>query len=169
MGEFFKGWHKKFGVVTLLMALAIMAGWGRSHIAQDKVSFPVGGGIEYDAELTPAGIVFCKFGQISIGPNQVLRARKDGWSIDDLRAKVVDDRAETSADSESAHEKPIDKDGDGVGVSISGGGALFITLGEIVVPYWFVITPLTLLSAYLLFSRSEPTTSTKSTVPVVAQ
>lgn len=42
MREFFKGWRRKAGVVTLVMACALMVGWMRSRVRYDVVSFPFG-------------------------------------------------------------------------------------------------------------------------------
>ncbi len=38
MGEFFRGWRRKAGLVTLAMALLLMAGWLRSYVIQDVLS-----------------------------------------------------------------------------------------------------------------------------------
>ena len=40
MGEFFKGWRRKVGVVTLAMALVFMGGWVRSLVIDDFMEFP---------------------------------------------------------------------------------------------------------------------------------
>ena len=42
MGEFFRGWRRKIGVVTLVMALLFMGGWVRSLSIQDVLSFHSG-------------------------------------------------------------------------------------------------------------------------------
>jgi len=39
MGEFFRGWRRKLGVLTLVMALGFMTGWVRSLIQCDKVQW----------------------------------------------------------------------------------------------------------------------------------
>ena len=39
MGEFFKGWRRKVGCVTLVMACVFAAGWVRSLAIFDVVSF----------------------------------------------------------------------------------------------------------------------------------
>jgi len=39
MYEFFKGWRRKIGVVTLMMACVFMAGWVRSQFCGDVVTF----------------------------------------------------------------------------------------------------------------------------------
>ena len=40
MKEFFRGWRRKVGVVTLIMALVLMVGWVRSFHLWDSVSVP---------------------------------------------------------------------------------------------------------------------------------
>lgn len=35
MGEFFKGWRRKAGLVTLVMACVLMVGWMRSYASRD--------------------------------------------------------------------------------------------------------------------------------------
>jgi len=37
MREFFRGWKRKVGVVTLVMACAFAAGWMRSFMSNDKI------------------------------------------------------------------------------------------------------------------------------------
>ena len=45
MGEYFKPLRRKLGVVTLLMACVLMAGWVRSLSIFDAVTFPFTGTI----------------------------------------------------------------------------------------------------------------------------
>jgi hypothetical protein len=42
MKAFFHGWRRKAGVVTLVMALALLLGWMRSHRVEDVISFRSG-------------------------------------------------------------------------------------------------------------------------------
>jgi hypothetical protein len=37
MGDFFHGWRRKAGVVSLVMALALMVAWGRSYFDEDHI------------------------------------------------------------------------------------------------------------------------------------
>ena len=43
MREFFHGWRRKVGCVTLVMALALNGAWIRSHVVYDNVTFVMGG------------------------------------------------------------------------------------------------------------------------------
>ena len=56
MGEFFKGWRRKIGVVTLLMALVLMIGWVRSHTIQDELLIRIGNRFEYSFRSSPYGL-----------------------------------------------------------------------------------------------------------------
>lgn len=47
MREFFTGWRRKVGCVALLMACAIVGLWMRSCVFGDWFSFPAGGRTEY--------------------------------------------------------------------------------------------------------------------------
>jgi hypothetical protein len=42
LAAFFKGWKRKIGVMTLLMACMLAAGWLRSLHVYTKIEFPVG-------------------------------------------------------------------------------------------------------------------------------
>ena len=40
MREFFRGWRRKIGVVTLVMACVFMMGWVRSAFVDNKIDIP---------------------------------------------------------------------------------------------------------------------------------
>ncbi len=42
MGEFFRGWKRKVGFMTLMMALALAGGWVRSAFVEDSIEIPTG-------------------------------------------------------------------------------------------------------------------------------
>ena len=42
MGEFFKGWRRKAGLVTLAMALLLTVAWMRSRFTYDAIAFDIG-------------------------------------------------------------------------------------------------------------------------------
>ena len=41
MGDFFKGWKRKIGVMTLLMGLVFAAGWVRSYVLYEKFCYRI--------------------------------------------------------------------------------------------------------------------------------
>jgi len=60
MREFFRGWRRKVGVMTLLMACVFMGGWLRSLITTDSVDLPINGKLGTDtisAIVTHTGMV----------------------------------------------------------------------------------------------------------------
>lgn len=58
MREFFRGWRRKMGCVTLVMACALMGLWLRSGVIDDLISFEYAG-VDY--------MVLCQDGAISVG------------------------------------------------------------------------------------------------------
>ena len=42
VGEFFKGWRRKAGLVTLAMACLLAVGWMRSYVVEDRLAFTNG-------------------------------------------------------------------------------------------------------------------------------
>jgi hypothetical protein len=111
MLEFFKGWRRKFGVLTLLMACVFAAGWVRSLIVADRINF---------------------FG-----------AQMLSWHGEIMRCVAVLVRTQIGSQTvTSAQETPI-----------------------WTIPYWSIVIPLTLLSAWLLLSN--PKRSKSITAPAV--
>ena len=43
MGDFFRGWRRRIGVVTLAVALVFMGGWVRSSVFHDSAGFEEAG------------------------------------------------------------------------------------------------------------------------------
>src|SRR5664279_4247082 len=110
MREFFKGWKRKVGIVTLLLALMFMGAWGRSHISKDQISLWNDGHIRNSIFLNDTGVGF----------------------------------------QQMQHNSPF---------------GCFTIKNGVVVPYWPVITSLTLLSTYLLLSKPRQSTLKKITEP----
>ena len=42
MGDFFKGWRRKTGIVALVMACVFMTGWVRTYSVTDDIHVPLG-------------------------------------------------------------------------------------------------------------------------------
>lgn len=58
MREFFRGWRRKVGCVTLVMACVLTTGWVRSIGQSHAVQFPLGRQIAQTIESTMGVIVF---------------------------------------------------------------------------------------------------------------
>ena len=60
MGEFFRGWRRKIGMLTLMLALVFMGGWVRSLVVRDDLMVSTGKeSTAYLSSLQP-DICFCE-------------------------------------------------------------------------------------------------------------
>ena len=136
MREFFQGWRRKTIVVTLVLACLLMAGWMRSFITFDALYAPIGqlisanGGIYGELSVeTPLDFSFFSYG--SQGPN--VKGRADYYNDPNMVRKFWHWRffgfayGFQHADREQAI--------------------------LCIIPYWSIVIPLTLVSAYLLLSK----------------
>ena len=140
MGEFFAGWRKKIGVVTLLIACLFMAGWVRSLLVDDIVIIPCGQfltittisndrvfGVQYHRRIEPQN-----------------RSSIPSWRrfIDSTKIKRL------IADRDIKWHRSFC--GFRLGESVSAGpGQLVLCL----IPYWFIVIPLTSISAFLFLAK----------------
>ena len=126
MGESFKPWRRKFGLLTLVLACVFTAGWFRSHV------YPVVKGVSRsDAETS-------------------YLASRNGWLL-----WVHFERGVPPYTPFVEVALP-----DGSLFTGRGAGPLAYRC----LPYWSIVIPLTLLSAYLLLSKPRP--STRSEPPI---
>ena len=125
MHTFFHGWRRQAGVVTLVMALALMSGWIRSLSVTDSCQLPVGGRWQ-------AGCVSHR-GRFSCGWTDLEGAMDYEW-------RTVPNHG------------PIALRIRGLYFDFTGGQAPNPSgkLSPHIIPYWCVVLPLTLLSAYLI-------------------
>jgi hypothetical protein len=157
MREFFKGWKRKLGCVTLVMACVLMTGWIRSQTNNDEFRFRSVNGRH--CWLTSfAGRIGWR--QLRGDPDTpVYRLlsfhtwRQDDDSVDgvDIPWRVLGVRC------------TFDRYGFryGEGTTVYAGVQLNTRFWQ--VPYWSIVPPLAVLSAWLLFSR--PRTTTKHPAP----
>jgi len=159
MGDFFCGWRRKIGVVTLVMACAFAAGWLRSLNTQDSYSVPIssigcpsvhssrarlGFGNEYPRIIPPLGLeVATGWVSLPLGDdmsNDVIpRMLEDDW-IGAWKWSCGEFHFLTSRfDNENGRAAVV---------------------RWYVFPYWSIVIPLTLLSAWLLLSKPRKATRT---------
>jgi len=164
MGDYFRGWRRKTGVVTLLMALVSVGGWVRSYALMDELWFtedpsPTQIFIESCAgrlrlfyvacnqEITGGNIYFWRSGSFEPAYRNF-----SGWGnpiIFDWRWQFL------GFDVGRGQEETSPP-------SVSKVSFMFI-------PYWSIVIPLTLHSAYLLLSKPRKSTPTKITEPIEDQ
>lgn len=152
MCEFFKPWRRKLGVATLAMACLFAAGWVRGSYVADELRFPITRKTAGEITSANEGCYFI-YQQRLTGDDLVCR-----WSFavqNEQRAYVgnffsniatpgkgeVDDEVGWTVNyfgfyAGSAHNKQFGR-------------------GIVVVPYWSIVLPLTLLSAWLLLSKPK--------------
>jgi hypothetical protein len=143
MREFFRGWRRKIGVLTLLMACVFAAGWVRSFTVTDLFVFAVG-----QNQTDILGSLKGSFGwqtthqeaphPISIYPTWI--------RSDNLTAKSL----EAGGEAEGIRWRWRFLGFDGGYLDIDSTKAAFVS-----VPYWSIVLPLTAISAFLLLSKAK--------------
>jgi hypothetical protein len=152
MGEYFRPWRRKMGVLTLLMALVFMAGWVRSNFVSDNISSSV-----------------CRNRFLSLSSSlETLLVATIVTDIPDLVAQGPQWHTDTP---KSTDIKPLDdpeveckwrccqfgygelsrKEFD---ENLQREFSFDVAMTPF--PYWFITIPLTLLSTYLLLSKPRP-------------
>jgi len=156
MGDFFKGWRRKIGVVTLLMALVAMGGWIRSQFIGDSMWFDnTFGRLHFGLASTQSDILIAS----SIDDGSQLRS-----SFPKFATTEADGFQENLDRQFEWHWRVL---GFGHGESIRG---LRSPRGFQIwaIPYWSIVIPLTLLTAYLLLAKPRPNKPKKTIEPVPA-
>jgi hypothetical protein len=151
MGEFFHGWRRKFGLVTLVMACVSMAGWMRSHSVQDVVSIHSGRHTSESLSSVKCVLVW----QRSQFDHDEYKGPRPEWTTYPFHS-------ETKWFDETGMVWCWQLCGFGFGEVpsdlIEGVEEKFFFF-----PYWSVTVPLTFISAWLLLSKTGKSNSKKST------
>jgi H+/Cl- antiporter ClcA len=137
MTEFFRGWKRKCGLFTLLLALAFMGIWGRSKIATQHIALFNGIGTQDSMSSWNGTFVWRRY--------RFDESRPRGFFAD----------------------QPLDINWRwyGIGVSdLQNNDGSSETVWYI--PYWFFITPLTLISAFLLHFKPRQSALRKTPEPI---
>jgi len=153
MGEFFRGWRRKTGVVTLLMALIFGCWWVRSRFIADQVTVFLGryykfslnsdqNGIEWDMSTVSLLPITCHWESAPIEPIEPVNPLD--WHDPEWRW-------------------------DWYGFHF--GGRLEAPNSEVkqsvlIFPYWAVAIPMTLISLWLLVWKPSKSNQKKITEPV---
>jgi len=148
MGDFFKGWRRKIGCVTLVMSLVFMMGWIRSHGLRDSVFFPTGK-ITESCVFSGEGFV----GWANVLVNNPAYQPKVHWAF-----------GGPPNVSHTLNQPSVRIKWNWCGVFAYD----FYTIGEAswILPYWFIVCPLTVLSAFLLLPKRKKSPPKKLTEPI---
>ena len=161
MREFFRGWRRKFGVVTLVMACVLTAGWLRSGENFDFVSIPFIDGsygimsADHRVKMTRSESTFdasWTSGDLSqLGMVYNMEGIRSRWNP--FRDAYVHQRWDWGEVSLATSQLKIPPN---------------TNFQCCVIPYWPITVGLTLISAYLLISKQHKTTPKKISEPIPA-
>ena len=149
MPAFFKPWRRKIGVLTLVMACVFLGGWVRSLSIEDKVTIPI---------PQAASVEFLSM-QSKFCLTRYSRPQRCEWKSTPMKNVTNHPMNLLSADWSMRFC----------------GLRLFTNLhaygdktAGLLVPYWMPVVPITLLSVFLLLSKSRESTRTQIVVPIPA-
>ena len=151
MREFFRGWRRKAGLAALATALLLMTGWMRSYIIRDAIliRYP---GAHHFVLSTSGGIGWLNYAQSQSEPKYLTQWRSTktpgAVTADHLGGLEVARRWEWCGFSVGSAAYPPHS---------SRPAQLEIWIA----PYWPLVLPLTLLSAWLLLIKPGPAKSAK--------
>jgi len=143
MGNFCHLWRRKFGVATLMMACMALAGWVRSGFVRDTLNLTLG---EYPVWLCSENGHVSWVAQIERDPNVWMSFynwecdHPSGYSHFPSNYRLLSESLPTAQQWKWNWLGFVTK----------------LTGGELpcwIVSYWCIITPMTLLSAYLLLGK----------------
>ena len=139
MRDFFHGWRRKMGVVTLMMACVFMGGWFRSFEPVND--------------------------SITLGHNHLLMSTNGFvyWYI-----FYDGDWADSVSQVSMKTDMKFKWNWEGLGMIASDQAVWQQYIRKYGISYWYFISPLTLLSAVLLLSKSRKSTPEKTVEPIPA-
>ena len=140
MGDFFKPWRRKIGVVTLVFASLVTGGWVRSLTVREVISIP----LQDSEEIFFSSNHNLSWLRHSVPPGgqRLLVSRKAVFPQWHVLALLINDYV----DIKWRWSWGGFRRGEVLVRTVSAGTVWMI-------PYWFLVVPLTLLSAYLLLVK----------------
>lgn len=151
MREFFRGWRRKSGCITLGLALALMGMWVRSRIFEDKMIW-VWRGTAHLLNSEDGGISWTAY----IGPSNTRELFWYGSSP----IKNDSHHGWWQAKEECETQWEFQFSGFSFGTATKGS---FNQLAKYwLIPYWILVFPLTLLSACLLLWKPRKRATTNA-------
>jgi hypothetical protein len=149
MREFFRSWKRKIGVLMLVMACVLTAGWLRSLSGLDIIGTPILNQIAIGIESKGSyiGLLIAEAPNGSVGHpvwHRYTSAQIDGWVRSSPQAVV------------EVHPLGM--------IHIGFAESPIAFSRNCLVPYWTVTLPIALISAWCLLSKSraKPATNTES-------
>jgi len=145
MGDFFKGWRRKMGVMTLVMALVFMAGWVRSLTCYDAVGYRWSN-VEQVDFISFQSVLYL-WNQYPSATSTTLRiASNRTYPIHWYSYRLPKDGLVLSSANLQWNWRYF-------GFGICENQTTEDQMQSLAIPYWSIVLPLTLLSAYLLLGK----------------
>ncbi len=146
MGDFFKPWRRRMGLLTLVMACLLGAEWGRSVTTFDQLRWSTEHSLHTCVSTGGHLLWNSHFMERPLTPEF---RRVSFWLHGDAKNQPIDYLENTNIVWELRF-----------GTFIIGKSTMRIygitTRYVVAIPYWLIVLPLTLLSAYLLLSKPRP-------------
>ena len=152
MGEFFNGWRRKAGLVTLAMACVLAGGWMRSYVIEDEFIW---------RSQTLAYFLKSANGRINYETNSNESVVKDVYSLAFPTGwrrwpGVLYEPADPSDEPGDIFDDLVVESrwrwgGFDFGTAVSSFFSMRLSIW--IVPYWSLVLPLTLLSAWLILIK----------------
>ena len=157
MGEFFRGWRRKVGVVTLLIACLFAAGWVRSQHIVDCIFVGHPGRVHHlSSDAFGIWSAYTCYRQTHQGVTTRLLPEFSYRSFKEPLRPISPD-FEFSTD----HYTVRTFCGFYFAVATQNDDSIIEEESTWIIPYWSIVIPLTLLSAFLLLSKPCKSTSKK--------
>jgi len=158
MGEFFHGWQRKIGLMTLVMTLALIGGWVRSEYNSDFMDVKRDDTI-YSVNSVGGGINFGRRTELKTGWYWILSTRR----LTDLYPDGIPTEITPWMEQ---HEFKWRLDLLGFHIGVARLSRLGIRDEDCMIPYWSIVLPLTAISAFLLLSKPHISTPKKIVKPI---
>ena len=161
MMDFFRGWKRKVGCLTLVMACVFMAGGARSELRFDTLE--INGG-ETTLSISSLG---GEFHWVRVFPPYAQRSQWYSGKLTEVYGFQVDGNG-VREQQDFWEGADVEWRTDWAGFHFGGGVSTGGHAECYCIPYWSIVIPLTLFSAYLLLSKPhkpspekipEPTTN----------
>lgn len=154
MREFFKGWRRKAGRVTLVMACAFAAGWVRSFSLEDRWYVILSGKSIHRVVSSPEGIAWELWGY----PFQIFRPETIDQPGPRWKSKAISPFG-------AFYQVDVIRDLKWCGFRYRDGELISSHFPSqlLIAPYWSLVIPLTVASAWLLLSKPRQATTPEPT------
>jgi hypothetical protein len=152
MGEFFRGWRRKAGCITLVLACLVMYPWVRSLRYFDAYHIPVGSTTSV-CIMSVAGSATVNCDVHEEGDNE---ASEQHYKLSDFNAQIYDwfDGFSQFGNFMKVFRLKWRWSGFGMGTCLDGPHLHSL----VAIPYWSIILPLTGISAWLLLTKPRKPT-----------